>query len=243
MVIIWVPAVLILSKFSIKTPTAVNLFIIFLAAVSYMLIFYALSRGKLALTGTVVSLYPMTTVILSSVFLKEQISAGQFLGIGSILLGGVLLALPERKKQAFHDLSWFWWGAATAISIGTGDFLTKLSTNMIGAHSHLFFIAIIFQFLSVANYLIDQKGRQLPKFSQENFLPTLLGLFILWGGSLLFFLSFDFGPASLITPVSSIYPALMVILAVIFLKEKITPRQGLGVAAAVLGTVLIGVGM
>jgi len=240
--IIWLPVVLVLSKFSIKIPTPMNLLIIFIAACLYMFLFYALSKGTLALTATIVAMNPLFSVFLSILFLKEHLTISQLIGVVIILSGGLLIALPSRKVlKKTKDWSWLIWGTATAVSIGIGDFLTKVSVNKIGAYSHLFYISLIFQLLSVANYLIDKKGRNLPKVSKANFLPTLSGTAILWFGSLLYFLSFDYGPASLITPVASTYSILTVILAVTFLKEKITLKQALGIFFAVAGVILIGI--
>ena len=61
-------------------------------------------------------------------------------------------------------------------------------------------------------------------------------------GTLLFILAFDYGKVSLIAPVSSIYPAIIALLAVRFLGEKITIKQGTGIGVIVSGLVLIGLG-
>ena len=47
---------------------------------------------------------------------------------------------------------------------------------------------------------------------------------------------------SLVGPVSSIYPAIVAVLAVKFLKESISAKHGVGIGITILGLILVGVG-
>src|SRR3990167_496827 len=68
---IFISAVLWLNGPKINIPTLPIFLVMFLATASYMIFYYALSKGKLALTGTVVAGYPVATVVLSYLFLGE----------------------------------------------------------------------------------------------------------------------------------------------------------------------------
>ena len=96
--------------------------------------------------------------------------------------------------------------------------------------------------LLAINYLIDKKGRPKPSFQGRRFLPALLGNGIMALGSLTFALALGQEKAALVVPVSSVYPALMAILAAIFLKERITLKQALGIASVVVGIMVVGMG-
>lgn len=126
--------------------------------------------------------------------------------------------------------------------IGTGDFLLKTSINTIGAYSQMFYFAIIINFLTPLNYFFDKKGRVLPKISPAEFIPTLIGNAILLSGTLFFFLALELEKATRVAPVSSAYVGIMVILAIIFLKEKITIKQAVGVIGIIVGIMLTGFG-
>ena len=58
-------------------------------------------------------------------------------------------------------------------------------------------------------------------------------------GSLAFFAAMKSGNASLIAPATSLYPALTVILAVIFLKEKLNKVQFIGLILALVAIVIL----
>ena len=59
-------------------------------------------------------------------------------------------------------------------------------------------------------------------------------------GLLTFYLALDRGNASLAVPVIGFYPAVVAVLSVAFLDEKLSGLQVLGVALAVSGVALIG---
>lgn len=239
---IWLPVVLILSKFKINAPTFEVVLAITVACGLNLTMTYALAKSQVSLSGTLISLYPVSTLILSLLFLNEQISLFQLGGIIIVLTGSLLLALPKKvNSQALKNLSWFWLGLISAVCIGIGDFLLKISTNEIGGNSNAFYMSFISLILCGITWVFDRKGREIPKFKKETLLPTIIGSGVTMVGSLIFFLAFEFGNLSLIAPVAASYPALMVILAVIFLKDKLDVRQIIGIFLALLGVFAIGV--
>ena len=239
--LIWIPVVLVLSKSRINLPSIRVFFTILAASVLFQFFYYSLSRGQVSLTGTVIAIYPMITILLSYLFLGERLSRLQYLSVGLILVGGVAVAFPNKKQVLHTDgLSWLPWGLAGAFCLGTGDFLSKSSINQIGSYSHIFFLSLVAMGLSGINYIIDKPNRPLPRFFARSFLPSFVGIFLHLVGALCFLLAFDYGPVSLISPVSSVYPALLALLAVRFLKDKINLIQGIGIGIITGGLVSIG---
>lgn len=60
-------------------------------------------------------------------------------------------------------------------------------------------------------------------------------------GGLLFLYALSKGPITKIVTLSALYPVLSILLAVIFLKETISMRQGLGILFALLAMALVGI--
>ena len=239
--LMWIPVVLVLSRFSIQAPPIRILLVILGASILFQMFYYSLSRGQVSLTGTVIAVYPMITIVLSFLFLGERLSTLQYVAVGFILAGGVAVAFPNRS-QFLHTggLSWLPWGLAGAFCLGTGDFLSKVSINRIGSYSHIFFLSLIAMGLSGFNYVIDRPNRAVPRVLARSFLPSFLGILLHLAGALCFMLAFDYGPVSLISPVSSVYPALLALLAVKFLKDRVSPLQGVGIGVITAGLVAIG---
>ena len=72
----------------------------------------------------------------------------------------------------------------------------------------------------------------------------LAGLSAALGGAglITFYLALDRGKASLVAPVVGLYPAIVALLSVALLSERLTALQAVGIALAVLGVVLVGSG-
>lgn len=58
-------------------------------------------------------------------------------------------------------------------------------------------------------------------------------------GAILFFYALREGKVSVVIPISACYPVLTIILGMVLLKEEVSMAQGLGIAFAVTGVVLL----
>jgi uncharacterized membrane protein len=139
-------------------------------------------------------------------------------------------------------MSWILWGFIGAVTIGTGDFFSKLSIDSIGPFSHMVFIAVISNVVSLINYTVDRENRYVPRIFQQRLLISLGGLIINLIGAFLFYLAIKYGKVSLVTGVSSVYPAFMVIFARKLLNEKISRKQGAGIITTITGLLIVGFG-
>ncbi len=208
-----------------------------LTAASYSIYYYVISKGEVSLTGTIYSVYPVVTVILAGIFLGETTLWVQKLGIIMTLAGAMVIAWPKNVKVKLE--SWVWWGVAGATIVGSGDFLTKLVIGKSDVYTFTFSHELAFILAMIGLWLIDKKGRQVPKLSVRSWLPTLAGVGLLQVGVLAFFIALSLGKASLVAPISGIYQAITVMLAVLLLKEKITGKQLTGISLAIMGVLLL----
>jgi len=252
-IVIYIPAALLLSqgKYNLDISTAP---LIAGASLLYQVFYYAISRGQISLTGTIVAGYPVFTILLAHLFIGERLLPLQYGGITLILAGGILIALPRGEpgkpdgpepslsSGMIRDrkLVWLLWGIFGAVSLGTGDFLAKLSIDRAGIFNYMVTIVLVSNIYSVLNYLIDRENRPFPGASVGRIFPTLSGLILNLIGFVFFLLAFRTGKVSLVAPVSSVYPALTALLAVRFLKERVTTLQGGGIALIVSGLILVG---
>ena len=130
--LLWLPFALLASHITIN-PLSFSVFFVILATfAAYYSFFYAIDKGEISLTGTIVATYPVTTVLLSNIFLGERITSMQLVGIFSVILGSLLIALPEKKlPSVIRNYSWLRWGMITSLIIGLADFLAKYSINQV----------------------------------------------------------------------------------------------------------------
>jgi uncharacterized membrane protein len=205
-----------------------------------MVYYYVAGKGQISLTGTIIAMYPLITVILSFIFLHENPTMTQKVAIFLTLAGAVFIAIPEKLSQIkTHIGGWFWWAIFCAIAAGTADFFTKVTINQSDTYTYLFSYGLAYLSIAFILLFLDKKGRKLPTFNKKLYLPTLVGVTIMETGLFFFYLAAGNGLISLVGPISSLYVAITVVLAWMFLKEKITKIQTLGIISSVAGIILI----
>lgn len=240
-VVFWMPVALTggveFGKFPAVFPLAV------VAGATYFVYYYVITKGEISLTGTIQATYPLTTIILSAIFLHEQTNLFQKLATLLVISGSILIAIPNDKNllKKFQFADWVYWAIAGSILIGFGDFLAKVAINKSNAYTWLFFLALAYLPCAFINFLLDKKGRFIPEFNLKKLLPSIIGVAMIGIGIIPFNLAFQYGLASLVGPISSSYVVLTAILAFVFLKERINRIQLLGILSTFSGIVLLGI--
>lgn len=224
------------SKFATAFPYA--LAVAFLYATYY----YVIDKGKVSLTVTLLSGYPIVTVLLSIFLLKESPSSLQFLAIAVIIAGVLLVSLSDKKDSyiRIRSKSWIWWGLFGALMIGFAEFITELATLQVDGNTFTFIMNLSYGPAIAVCFLIDKKGRVLPKLRFKDFLLTVIGVAAIELNLIFYNLAYAHGPASLVSPVSAGRVVITALLAALILKEKTTIFQRAGILLVILGIVVIG---
>ena len=124
----------------------------------------------------------------------------------------------------------------TFICWGLGCFIPKIATKYIDPKSAIVYEVIGGIVLSfVVLYFMNFRLETHPKGIVLAGIAGMLGFM----GALCFLFAVSKGPVSIIAPLSALYPILSVSLAVIFLNETVTIKQGLGIFFAVLAVVFV----
>ena len=128
-------------------------------------------------------------------------------------------------------------GLATAGAYGTSDYLAKTATVRIGFVPTLLYLELLgTPFLAVLA-LVLERGQ--PIALGEPLVLLLVLSTVLVVGTFNLFRSFEFGQLSIVSPLASGYPALIVLLSLIVLGERLTLGAGVGVVLTILGMVLV----
>lgn len=213
-----------------------------LVAVLYMTYYYVISKGQISLTATVLSGYPLVTLILSFMFLGETLTPVQLLAVFMIIFGTVILALPLKipKDSLAHPSKWLTWGIGGAVMVGFVQFFTKIGTNYTDGNTFTLLMGIFYVPALLLCALFDKKGRNIKKMKWKSSFISLIGVAMIELNLIPLNLAFSTGPASLVSAVTTLNSVIMVVLAVKFLKEHITKIQYLGIALTIAGTIIIG---
>ncbi|HXJ61145.1 MAG TPA: DMT family transporter [Candidatus Dormibacteraeota bacterium] len=195
------------------------------------LLFYHLQNvGQNAATVVpFTSLYPLVTVVLAMVLLKEKLNPIQIAGIGLALVS--MYFFNVGREEPFSS-RWLGFALLPIGCWGVAGLLQKLCTNDVSAElSTLCFLGGLLP-LSLLLVLVRPMNWQMPV--NEWVWAVALGLF-LGLGNLTFLAAFAAGgKAAVVTPLAGLYSLVTVPLAVGWVGDKVSPREWLAIALALL---------
>ena len=193
-------------------------------------VFYydALSRGgKAATIVPLTALYPLATILLAILLLKERLNRIQ---LGGVLVSLIAIYLFNVQREEGFLSRWLVYALAPTALWGAAGFLQKLSTNHIsGELSTLWFLAAFIPFGAL--FLLQSPLP--PQITATTWLLVIGQGFFLALGNLAVLVAFaSHGKASIITPLTALYPVVSVPIAIFFLGEKISAREAIGILLA-----------
>jgi drug/metabolite transporter (DMT)-like permease len=200
-------------------------------------VFYydALSRGgKAATIVPLTALYPLMTILLAMLLLKERLNRIQ---LGGVLVSLIAIYLFNVQREEGFLSRWLVYALAPIALWGTAGFLQKLSTNHIsGELSTLWFLAAFIPFGVL--FLVRE-----PLPAQITLNTWLLvvgqGFFLALGNFAVLAAFAASGKASIVTPLTALYPVVSVPIAILFLGERIGPREAVGIFLALASVVAL----
>lgn len=197
--------------------------------------YHALSLGGKASTVTpLTALYPLVTVILALLVLKERLNTFQRFGIG-LSLAAIYLFNVQTGRGLVS--AWLLYALIPIALWGVAGMLQKISTNHVsGETSTLWFLAA---FVPVAAAILLTQGLPAHITPRTWALVVALGLFLGLGNYAILVAFASTGKASVITPLTGLYPLVSVPLAILFLHEKVGPREFAGIGLALASVVAL----
>ena len=137
-----------------------------------------------------------------------------------------------------HMPPWFWFTVVTLISWGIVGVLQKLSTNYISAESSLIWLVVGFGVLEPFFY----PGAAVLHYSAWNLFWALgSGALNALGAWALFIALKKGGKASIVSPITALYPLVVIAMVPFIIHEAISPLQIVGVISALIAVVLLSV--
>ena len=135
-----------------------------------------------------------------------------------------------------HVPAWLFYSLLTVLAWGVVGLLQKLSTNNISAESSLIWLVI--GFLLIAPFFYP--GAVLFHYSRPNLAYGMLsGLLNALGAWALFAALKSGGKASVVAPLTALYPVVVIVLVPKILHESVSSLQWLGVGCALIAVVLL----
>jgi drug/metabolite transporter (DMT)-like permease len=180
------------------------------------------------------SLYPLVTIVLAVVLLKEKLNAVQSAGIAMALISIYFFNVGREERFSF---GWLAFALLPILLWGVAGLLQKLCTNDISAElSTLCFLAALASFSA----LLLALRRMTWQLSGADWTWAIaLGLFLGLGNLTLLAAFAAGGKAAIVSPLAGLYSVVTVLLAVGLLGERVRPREWLAIALALSAVVAL----
>ncbi len=233
----------IVFRSSVNVPVLVIILSLIAAALysaGYLFFFKGFEIGNVSIIAATMNLWAVFTMLFAFIFMGQRLSALQTLGVLMIIFGATLASLHWSEirnqkfqlsagvKEAVFGAFFFgiFWNVSEIISEKTGWLFTTLFVKF-----------GIILFLAIFSLPAKQK-MGLAKISAKTKTIILLMGVIEAGAVALVNYGLTIGDAILITPIASALSIVTITLAIIFLKEKVTKIQGLGIVMAMIGVIV-----
>ena len=176
--------------------------------------------GEGSVIVPITGMYPLVTVILARFLLKERLNRVQILGIGLALVAIYLFSPRESLGATLNWKSalsvWMLYSLLALFLFGVACITMKFATRHISDELSTIFYTVGYILLAI---VIIAAGSVEWNVSMKNWgLGILVGL-LMNGATLTLFVAYRWGQASIVTPLTALYPLVTVLLAGLILKE------------------------
>jgi drug/metabolite transporter (DMT)-like permease len=203
--------------------------------------------GKLSIVAPISACYPVLTMLLSALT-GERLTSVRLFGLVLTIVGVIVVAHGEQtpedanlidpQTQAKKKRLGVGWAISAAVGFGVMFWLLGLRVvPLLGSSPSVWVIRLT---SVVATALVMLVARQSTTLPLRRDMPWILGVGVLDTSAYVFN---NYGmlheQTSVVSVLASLYGAVTVALAALFLREKVTASQWLGIVAIFIGIILI----
>jgi uncharacterized membrane protein len=194
------------------------------------------SGAKAATVVPLTAMYPLVTVLLAVILLKEKLNRIQLSGVVLSLLAIYLFNVQQERGVIS---SWLMVAMIPVVVWGIAGLLQKISTNSISGELSTFWFLLAF--VPVALCLLARAPPPARIGARSWLLVILLGLTFALGNFAILLAFASQGKASIIVPLSGLYPVVSIPIAIIVLGERVGTREWFGIVVALTAVAAISI--
>ena len=208
---------------------------------SWLCFFYALKFGTVSNVSPLKKSSTVLTVILSFFILGEAFGLPQFVGLIFIIAGTAFMLKKKDGSKGKDDGggNWLLFGILAAVFASLRTILGAIGIAGVDANlgNAIRVVVVLIASWGIVFLTGNQKGLQ--AIGKKNLLFLTLSGLATGGSWLFFFRAIQIGPVSVIVPIDKLSIIFNIFFAVIFLKEKQSPKRLAGLACLVIGTLAL----
>lgn len=204
-----------------------------LSALGYIFFYEAVERQKISIVGVITSAYPFVTMVTAVLFLHERLSVPQVPAIAFVILSVSLLSYAPQAQNR-RKRTWLIFAVLCFVTWGVWSVVAKYAMTGTGYLTYAGVCAVTSPLVWVPySYLRTRSLHLVHDFQAE------LSLLFFCVGGLCFYAAINFGPVSIVTALSGMYPFVTLVSARLLLQEELEIHHALAVALALTGILLL----
>nr|WP_295924977.1 DMT family transporter [uncultured Dyadobacter sp.] len=201
-----------------------------LGALGQLILFQALRTGPAYMVFPIISLFPVITVFLSAVFLKENTSRKHWWGIGLALTAILCLSYQPPNQNNFTGYLWLLLSFIVFAMWGVQAFAMKFGNDTMSAESIFFYMTAMALAFIPAAMLMTDTSKAINWGFKGPYLAAIIQIFNAIGALTLVY-ALRHGKAIIVVPITALAPVLTIIISL--LLYSVMPH----------GVVLLGMGL
>ncbi len=217
-----------------------------LAAGGNIAFYQALENGaETAIAIPLTGIYPLVTIAIAYVAFHERLGRIQWLGVALAVVVMILLSGEAGHLGDFRELlhhlalkTWLFDAVAALVLWGVFSATQKLSTNYVS--TELSYLSWCASFATVTVFLLATRQQAWPTTAAMWWSGLAAGVFNGCGVIAAFAAYRLQGKAAVVTTIAAaIQPQVTVVLAVVFLGERVGPIEAIGIGLAIVAAVAL----
>lgn len=202
-----------------------------------ILLFEALRLGSAYIIFPIVSLYPVVTILLSLLILKEKANRKGWIGVFLALIAIFLLSYMKPTHQEISGYLWFGLSLLVFLLWGVQAVVMKMANSVMKAES-------IFTYMTISGVLLIPLAIGMTDFSQDinwsfqgPYLAALVHLLNAVGAISLVY-AMRYGKAIIVAPMISLSPMITIVLSLAIYSVIPNPAMIVGFVLALIAIYL-----
>jgi uncharacterized membrane protein len=203
-----------------------------------LLLFQALRSGPAYIVFPLISLFPILTIFLSTVFLKERGTVRQWIGISVALIAIAFLSYQPATGNDAQDSSWLFLSILVFILWGLQAYVMKFANYTMSAESIFFYMMVTAVILIPGAIFMTDFSNPINTGFKGPYLAALIHVLNAVGALTLVY-AVRYGKAMVVVPMTGLSPLITVVISLILYAVIPGPILSIGVILAMVGIYLL----
>lgn len=209
-----------------------------LGAGGQLLLFQALKEGPAYIIFPFISLYPVLTILLSVLLLKEKTSIIKWLGIGTALVAIYFLSYQEPGTSDSRGYLWLALSLMVFAAWGLQAYVMKFSNETMKAESIFFYMMVTAVALTPFAWWMTDFSQPINWGFKGPYLAAIVHILNSIGALMLVY-ALRYGKAIIVVPLTGLAPVITIALSLILYSVMPGPMLLIGLILAVFAIFIL----